>query len=130
MVHPTCHEGGRGQQSSILGSQHYCVQICRYTDICTHMLVLLKENNQVCFQLNKGLHQVHHGTLFCPEQVFDMQTLRLRGILEWRDEVTSGPDHSGSSTSSEVMILIWPAGEFKRLPRGTTASEIVHDQVR
>ena len=27
------------------------------------------------------------------------------------------------------MILIWPAGEFKRLPRGTTAGEIVHDQV-
>ena len=72
----------------------------------------------------------HHGTHFHPEQVCDMQTLRLRGILEWRDEVTSGPDHSGSSTSSEVMILIWPAGEFKRLPRGMTASEIVHDQVR
>ncbi|KAL0045856.1 hypothetical protein WJX82_006850 [Trebouxia sp. C0006] len=58
----------------------------------------------------------------------NLKTLRLRGILEWRDEVTSGPDHSGSSTSSEVMILIWPAGEFKRLPRGTTASKIVHDQ--
>ncbi|KAL0043308.1 hypothetical protein WJX79_001115 [Trebouxia sp. C0005] len=58
----------------------------------------------------------------------NLKTLRLRGILEWRDEVTSGPDHSGSSASSEVMILIWPAGEFKRLPRGTTASEIVHDQ--
>ncbi|DBA73503.1 TPA: hypothetical protein ACH3X1_011529 [Trebouxia sp. C0004] len=58
----------------------------------------------------------------------NLKTLRLRGILEWRDEVTSRPDHSGSSTSSEVMILIWPAGEFKRLPRGTTASEIVHDQ--
>lgn len=58
-----------------------------------------------------------------------MQTLRLRGILEWRNEVTSGPDQSGSSASTEVMILIWPAGEFKRLPRGTTAGEIVHDQV-
>lgn len=59
-----------------------------------------------------------------------MQTLRLRGILEWRDEVTSGPDQSEPPTSSEVMILIWPDGEFKRLPRGTTASEIVYNQVR
>ncbi len=59
-----------------------------------------------------------------------VQTLRLRGILEWRNEVTSGSDQSGSSESAEVMILIWPAGEFKRLPRGTTASEIVRDQVR
>lgn len=56
----------------------------------------------------------------------DLQTLRLRGILEWRDEVTSSYD---SSSSDEVMILIWPAGNFRRLPRGTTASEIVHDEV-
>lgn len=27
------------------------------------------------------------------------------------------------------MILIWPAGHFKRLPRGTTASQVVRDQV-
>ena len=56
----------------------------------------------------------------------DLQTLRLRGILEWRDEVTSSYD---SSSSDEVMILIWPAGNFRRLPRGTTASEIVHVEV-
>ena len=55
-----------------------------------------------------------------------VQTLRLRGILEWRDEVTSSYD---SASSDEVMILIWPAGHFKRLPRGTTASQVVRDQV-
>lgn len=55
-----------------------------------------------------------------------VQTQRLRGILEWRDEVTSSYD---SASSDEVMILIWPAGHFKRLPRGTTASQVVRDQV-
>lgn len=54
------------------------------------------------------------------------QTLRLRGILEWRDEVTSSYD---SASSNEVMVLIWPAGHFRRLPRGTTASDVVRDQV-
>lgn len=71
----------------------------------------------------------------------------LRTMLEWRYEVTSdGPGEttpqpadgtarirdavSGSQQEGEVMILIWPAGDFVRLPRGTTAGQIVHDQVR
>lgn len=69
----------------------------------------------------------------------------LRTMLEWRYEVTSdGPGEttiqpadgtarirdavSGSQQEGEVMILIWPAGDFVRLPRGTTAGQIVHDQ--
>ncbi|KAL3147107.1 hypothetical protein ABBQ38_015063 [Trebouxia sp. C0009 RCD-2024] len=55
----------------------------------------------------------------------NLKTLRLRGILEWRDEVTSSYD---SASSNEVMVLIWPAGHFRRLPRGTTASDVVRDQ--
>ena len=52
--------------------------------------------------------------------------MRLRGILEWRDEVTSSYD---SCSSDEVMGLVWPAGSFRRLPRGTTAGGVVRDQV-
>lgn len=63
-------------------------------------------------------------------------------MLEWRDEVTSHPSpqspvESANATDpgqsnqagAEVMVLIWPAGDFVRLPRGTTAGQIVHDQV-
>ncbi len=125
MVHPTCHEqGGREQQCTAL------YHLGQSTLLYTYVSFVEREESSLLPVEQRLASIVHHGTQFCAEQVFDMQTLRLRGILEWRDEVTSGPDHSGSSTSSEVMILIWPAGEFKRLPRGTTASEIVHDQVR
>lgn len=68
-------------------------------------------------------------------------------MLEWRNEVTNdlpeesslqlpsdtvrrGSAASDSQQEEEVMILIWPAGDFVRLPRGTTAGQIVHDQVR
>ena len=68
-------------------------------------------------------------------------------MLEWRNEVTndltedsslqlpsdtarSGSAASDSQQEGEVMILIWPAGDFVRLPRGTTAGQIVHDQVQ
>ena len=68
-------------------------------------------------------------------------------MLEWRNEVTSelsqqpslqlptGVAASGNAAPDsqqgvEVMVLIWPAGDFVRLPRGTTAGQIVHDQVR
>lgn len=57
-----------------------------------------------------------------------MQTLRLRGILEWRNEVTSSVDQPAAEPA-EVLVLIWPAGDFKRLPFGTTASEVVRAQV-
>ena len=67
-------------------------------------------------------------------------------MLEWRNEVTSdlsqqpnlqlpsgvtkpGSAAPDSQQGTEVMILIWPAGDFVRLPRGTTAGQIVHDQV-
>ena len=67
-------------------------------------------------------------------------------MLEWRNEVTSdlsqqpnlqlptgvtkpGSAAPDSQQGAEVMILIWPAGDFVRLPRGTTAGQIVHDQV-
>ena len=37
---------------------------------------------------------------------YDLQTLRLRGILEWRNEVTSSLNRLASSSPTEVMMLL------------------------
>lgn len=96
----------------------------------------------MCFHLLLAIRHAADQASQC-----DLQIRFLRTMLEWRNEVTSdNPSESslqaakgaardnnaipGNQQEGEVMILIWPAGDFVRLRRGTTAGQIVHDQVR
>ena len=52
----------------------------------------------------------------------------LRAVLEWGKDLN--PDAEADvEESAEVLVLLWPPGEFKRLPRGTTAGQLIKDQV-
>ncbi len=52
----------------------------------------------------------------------------LRAVLEWGKDLN--PDAEADvEESAEVLVLLWPPGEFKRLPRGTTAGQLIEDQV-
>ena len=60
----------------------------------------------------------------------------MRSMLEWEKEAFTpaagsaptasppGPTSSASADDEEVLAILWPGGEFMRLPRGTTAGQV------
>ena len=66
-----------------------------------------------------------------------LQTRLLRSALEWGAEMLGRDDdraYGGADVAIEpsesVKIMMWPPGEFKRLPRGTTAGSCFRTYVR
>lgn len=69
------------------------------------------------------------------EREIARKTLLLRAVLEWGNEMdadigdttaaTASHEAEDSTATSGVIVLMWPPGEFKRLPRGTTAGHII-----
>ena len=66
-----------------------------------------------------------------------LQTRLLRSALEWGAEMLGRDDdraYGGADAVAEsnesVKIMMWPPGEFKRLPRGTTAGSCFRTYVR
>ena len=66
-----------------------------------------------------------------------LQTRLLRSALEWGAEMLGRDDdraYGGAGAAFEpsesVKIMMWPPGEFKRLPRGTTAGSCFRTYVR
>ncbi len=61
----------------------------------------------------------------------------LRSALEWGAEMLGRDDDRAyggadavAESSESVKIMMWPPGEFKRLPRGTTAGSCYRTYVR
>lgn len=60
----------------------------------------------------------------------------MRSMLEWEKEAFTpaagsaptasppGPTSSAPADDEEVLAILWPGGEFMRLPRGTTAGQV------
>lgn len=79
-----------------------------------------------------------------------MQIRLLREILEWGEGmelsmeapkaaarrqaviarvVRSGPNTGGGGGEERIIVLVFPEGDFKVVPKGTTAANIIQEQV-
>ncbi len=61
------------------------------------------------------------------------QTRLLRSALEWGQEMMGRDDervYGAIEASESVRVMMWPPGEFKQLPRGTTAGSFFRTHVR
>jgi len=62
-----------------------------------------------------------------------VQTRLLRSALEWGQEMMGRDDertYGAVEASESVRVMMWPPGEFKQLPRGTTAGSFFRTHVR
>lgn len=54
----------------------------------------------------------------------------LRSVLEWGREIESEDGTAAAELSTDVTVVMWPPGDLKQLPRGTTAGSVIKDYVR
>ena len=59
------------------------------------------------------------------------QTRLLRSVLEWGREIETEEGASDvEELTSDVTVVMWPPGDLKQLPRGTTAGAVIKIYVR
>lgn len=67
------------------------------------------------------------------EDVLNEKVRVLRSMLSWEKDMTAGPEdaapeqeapQSVGAAVGEVIVMTWPDGKVRRLPRGTTAGSV------